>query len=254
MNAWMQRMGVSFLPILGLLFLWEVIARMGYINPLLFPPPSIVIQALWGLLRSGVLLWDAAISLWRVLVGLGIGILLGVITGLLTGRMNAFDIVLSPIIHALRPLPPVAIIPLVIVWFGIDDAAKIFSIALATFFPVWLNAHNGARHIAKEYFWSAELLTSSPSIIFFYVVLPGAMPMVVTGIRSAISTSFIMVFVSELAGAHSGLGYRISITQLSYRVDQMIAALVILSLLSALCDALFTKGIAFLFPWLTPKQ
>lgn len=251
MSALWRRVGLSCVPILALLLLWEAVSRSALINPLLFPPPTIVARALWDLIRSGVLAWDAVVSLWRVLAGLIAGILAGLVTGLLTGRIRALERILSPVIHVLRPLPPVAIIPLIIVWFGIDDAAKIFSIALAVFFPVWLNTHIGAQRVAQEYLWSAELLTRSRAAIFARVVLPAALPFIVAGIRAAISTAFIMVFVSELAGAQSGLGYRISITQLAYRIDQMIAALVVLALLSALCDRLFTGTIARLFPWLS---
>ncbi|OGJ57519.1 hypothetical protein A2881_03685 [Candidatus Peribacteria bacterium RIFCSPHIGHO2_01_FULL_55_13] len=254
MSAHVKRIGLLCAPVVALLFVWEIISRSAVINPLLFPPPSLVALALWELIRNGVLIVDAAVSLWRVLAGLSIGILLGVSTGLLTGRMQTLDSVMSPAINFLRPLPPVAIIPIVIVWLGIDDAAKIFSIALAVFFPVWLNTHIGAQRVVQEYLWSAELLTRSKFTIFSRVVLPAALPFIVAGVRTAISTAFIMVFVSELAGAQSGLGYRISITQLAYRVDQMMAGLVVLALFSALCDRVFTRTVLRLFPWLSLHQ
>lgn len=254
MSAHLKRIGFLFAPVVGLLLIWEIVSRSAIINPLLFPPPSLVVVALWGLIRSGVLIMDAAVSLWRVLAGLSLGILLGISTGLLTGRIRTLDRVMSPVINFLRPLPPVAIIPLIIVWFGIDDAAKIFSIAIAVFFPVWLNTHIGAERVAQEYLWSAELLTRSKFTIFSRVVLPAALPFIVAGVRTAISTAFIMVFVSELAGAESGLGYRISITQLAYRIDQMMAGLIVLTLLSAVCDRVFTKTVLRLFPWLSLRQ
>lgn len=253
MNTAGKRIGLSFLPIVCCLLLWESISRTHVINPLLFPPPSAVILALWELILNGTLLTDTAISFWRVLAGLSVGIVVGIVCGLLTGRILPFDRALSPIIHSLRPLPPVAIIPLIIVWFGIGDTAKIFSIALASFFPVWLNTHLGAQQIPQEFLWSAGLLTTSRFNIFARVILPASLPFIIAGVRTAIAIAFIMVFVSELAGAESGLGYRISITQLAFRVDQMMAGLIVLSALSFLTDRMFLLLMRRMFPWTTLK-
>ena len=134
----MKRFLWFVLPIIVLIALWEFVSRSGFVNPALFPPPSRVAVALWRMITAGTLFSDLRDSLWRLLAGLFIGSAVGVILGLLTGRVKSFAAALSPIIQILRPLPPVAIIPLVIVWFGIDDGAKIFSIAFAVFFPVWI--------------------------------------------------------------------------------------------------------------------
>lgn len=219
---------------------WEVLSRIGLVNFLLFPPPSVVASALFQYCVSGVLFSDLGSSLWRLLWGMIIGSFTGIFFGFLTGRINIFARILEPIIQVFRSFPPVAIIPLVIVWFGIGDGAKIFSISFAVFFPVWLNTHLGARDIPQSFLWSASLLTRSKAKIFRSVVFPAVLPNIIAGIRTSIAVGFIMVFVSELAGASSGLGYRISITQLSYRTDEMIAGLFVLGLLGALTDRGFT--------------
>lgn len=237
------------LPIIVVAALWELVSRSGFVSPALFPPPSKVAIALWGMITAGTLFSDLRDSLWRLLAGLFIGSAIGVVFGLLTGRIKSFAAALSPIIQILRPLPPVAIIPLVIVWFGIDNSAKIFSIAFAVFFPVWLNTHIGARQIPQVFLWGAKLLTNSSVKIFRRVVFPASIPFIMAGIRTGIAISFIMVFVSELAGASSGLGYRISITHLAYRLDEMIAVLIVLGVLGAIADQLFVVGARKLFPW-----
>jgi ABC-type nitrate/sulfonate/bicarbonate transport system permease component len=237
------------LPIVFVGLLWELISRTSLVNPFLFPPPSKVISALWEMIKSGDLFADIRDSLWRLILGLLSGSVIGVVFGLITGRIKRFASLFVPIIQILRPLPPVAIIPLVIVWFGIDNGAKIFSIAFAVFFPVWINTYVGAQQIPQIFIWSAELLTKSTIKIFHKVILPATLPFIVTGIRTGIAVSFIMIYVSELAGASSGLGYRISIAQLSYRIDEMIATLIVLGALGAILDQIFVRLTRRIFPW-----
>lgn len=239
------------LPIIVVSILWEFISRSGFVNASLFPPPSKVAVALWGMIVSGTLITDLMDSLWRLVVGLVIGSSLGISFGLITGRSKSFARALNPIIQVLRPLPPVAIIPLIIVWFGIDDGAKIFSIAFAVFFPVWIGAYLGAQQIPQTFLWSARLFAISKLRMFREVIFPASLAFIISGIRTAIAIGFVMVFVSELSGASSGLGYRISISSLSYRIDEMIAALIVLGGIGAFTDQLFVFAIRRVFPWLT---
>ncbi len=250
-------------PVLVVCIAWEAIAVSGFMNQSLFPPPTKVAHAFVSLVKSGMLLSDLRASVWRLMVGLAIGSLGGVTTGLMTGRVKAIAAVLTPIIQLIRPLPPVALIPLIIVWFGIGDEAKIISIAYAVFFPVWVNTHIGAEQIPKVYMWRARLLMPSPINRLACVLLPASLPylfkrlifhaslpFIIAGIRIGIAFAFIMVFVSELAGASQGLGYRISVAHLSYRIDEMIAALMVLGVLGAFTDHVFIKGVKWRYPWL----
>lgn len=240
-----------FISPIVFLILWEILSRSGLVSIALFPPPSTVAIALWQMIISGTLFSDLTDSLWRLITGLFLGSLFGIAIGLSTGRNKVLEKIFSPIIQILRPLPPVAIIPLVIVWFGIDNGAKIFSIAFAVFFPVWLNTHTGARRVAREFLWSAQILSSSSLKIFHSVIFPSSIPFIIVGIRTAIAIGFIMVFVSELSGSSGGLGYRISITSLAYRIDEMMAALIILGLLGAITDHVFVYTTNKMFPWIT---
>ncbi|MEK7069081.1 MAG: ABC transporter permease [Patescibacteria group bacterium] len=237
-------------PILTILALWEVVSRTSVVNPALFPPASQVASAFGNMITSGTLSSDLSASVWRLLAGLCVGSVIGILLGLLTGRIRSLAHALAPIIHILRSIPPVAIIPLVIVWFGIGDGAKIFSIAFAVFFPVWINTHVGAEQVQRVFLWKAKLAGLGTLATIRTIALPSATPFIITGIRNGIALAFIMIFVSELAGASSGLGYRISITQLAYRIDEMIAALIVLGALGALTDQLFVFGTRKIFPWL----
>src|SRR3989338_9612255 len=182
----MKRFLWFILPIVFTLVLWEIISRSSFVSPALFPPPSKVFVALWGMVTAGTLFSDLYHSLWRLLAGLVIGSTVGVCIGLLTGRIKFFATALLPIIQILRPLPPVAIIPLIIVWFGIGDGAKIFSIAFAVFFPVWINTHIGALQIPHAFLWGAKLLTNSLAKTIREVVFPATLPFTIAGIRTGI--------------------------------------------------------------------
>ena len=236
-------------PVLVAALGWEVVSRLEVVNPRMFPPPSVVGQAFFEWAQSGDLLTDISASCVRALLGLLLGGGVGLILGLITGRTQWVSASITPIVQLLRPLPPVALIPLIIVWLGIGNTAKIFSISFAAFFPVWMNTHLGVRNIASIYLWSASLLTKSHTKILLRIIVPATIPSIIAGIRTAIPVAFIMVFVSEIAGASSGLGYRISVCHLAYRIDMMIAALAVLAATGAIVDWLFAKTVAVLLPW-----
>lgn len=250
----MKKIWQTGFSILSLLVIWEIVSRSQFVPISLFPPPTKVALAFVEMGRSGELLRDIQASLWRAVVGFGLGSAVGICTGLLTGRIKVLNNYLSPVIQLFRPLPPVAIIPLIIVWFGIGEASKIFSIAFAVFFPVWINTHLGSQEIPKTFLWSAKTLRVAGLRVLWKVIFPAALPFIVAGLRTGIAMAFIMVFVSELAGASAGIGYQISVSQLAYRVDRMMAALILLGLFGALADLLLTRWAWWQFPWLKPGQ
>ena len=235
----------------GTVFLfWEAASRFEAVSSRLFPPPSAVVIAIVKIKLSGELWANASVSLCRAAVGFFLGCTVGIVIGLLTGRIKSLDAFVSPLIQLVRPLPPVAIIPLVIVWLGIGELAKIWSIAFAVFFPVCAGAHQGARTVPATYLWAAKSLGLDKIRTFLRVILPSSLPTIVTGIRAGISMTFVTVFVSELAGASSGIGYAINTYQLAYRTDFMMAYIVVLAAIGAACDQIVTRTIRWIFPWL----
>lgn len=241
---------VYFLPILIFLIFWELISRYGPVDRVLFPPPSTTAFSWCIMLANGTLLFDIKESLWRLIIGLLIGGSSGVFIGLLTGRVRAINSILTPLIQIIRPLPPVAIIPLVIIWLGIDNTAKIFTITFGSFFPLWISAHIGAGRVPQIFLWTARTLKISKIKLFWKVILPATSPFIFTGVRTSLAVSFAMIFVSEIAGASSGIGYRIAATQSVYRIDQMMAALATLAILGAIFDQLIVFLAGKISPWL----
>ena len=238
------------LIVFAYLGIWESVARFEIVNPLLFPSPLTVFQAFCQWMSEGGLFQDLYASFFRLLSGFVVGGTVGIAIGMLTGRVTLVRQLLGPLIQFLRPLPPVAIIPMIIVWLGIGDTAKIFSISFAVFFPVWINTHMGALSIPESYLWSANLLSKSKLKIVVKVLMPAALPHIVAGLRTSIAIAFIMVYVSEIAGPSSGIGYQISISHLAYRIDKMIAALIVLTLFGAAADFVFINTINLIFPWM----
>lgn len=245
----------SVLAIAGVLVIWEIASRSGTVNALLLPAPSQVARAFIDLVQSGALLRDVAISVRRAFLGFVAGSVVGTALGLLTARVSLIRSLLNPLLQMARALPPVAIIPLVILWFGIGDVAKIWSISFAVLFPVWISTHTGAGRVPAVYLWAARSFGFTRGKELLRIVLPSSLPFIEAGLRTGVAVAFVMVFVSELAGADSGLGYEIAVAQLAYRVDQMLAALIVLALLAALSDYILLRTTRRLFPWLreTPQ-
>lgn len=241
---------LALLSALLTLGLWELSAFGEWLNPRLVPPPSRIGAAFAEWVSSGEFRRDFLASIWRVGAGLGLGTALGIGLGLLTGRLILLNRVLSPALNLLRAFPPVALLPVFITFLGIGNTSKIAAIAFGCLFPVWVNTHIGAGSVPEEYMQSARLMTRSQGRVFARIVLPAALPWLVGGIRLAIAMSFIMLYVSELAGASAGLGYAIVSNHLAYRFDKMFAALFFLGSLSAVSDMLFNRWVQKRFPWL----
>ena len=239
----------SIAAIVAIFLIWQILSAVGAINTVLIPPPTKVFSAIIEWAKSGELFTDFTTSIWRAITGLLIGSALGIFLGLLTGRNRIINLILTPVLNVFKAFPPVAMLPVFITFFGIGDFSKIFSISFATIFPLWVNTHLGSSTIPVEFIRSATLMTKSRKKIFFRVIIPASMNSIIAGFRISIAISFIMLYVSELAGASSGLGYQISSSQLSYRMDRMLGALIVLGLTASLIDFIFTKIVKHFFPW-----
>ena len=244
-----SRLLVVLLPLPILIIFWELLSRSGIFNIHLFPPPSACLRALIASAMSGELLRDAWYSVQRIVVGYSLGVTIGLIAGICTGRSAIVNATLGQIFHILRPLPPVAMVPLAVLWFGLGEASKYFLIAWGSFFPLWINSHLGISAVDQKYIWAAKSLGASKRSILQEIILPGALPLIIAGMRTSIAIAFICVFVGEMAGAYEGIGFRISMAHLVFRADKMISLLVILGILGAIADWGFTRLVCKLFPW-----
>src|SRR6266545_4978011 len=194
---------------LTLLLLWEALSRAGVFNPIILPAPSRVLIRWIDYAKSGELPRDAVSSLYRVVMGFLIGTLLALPLGLAMGASRRAYSLLNPVLQVLRPIPPIAYIPLSILWFGLGNPPAFFLISLGAFFPVLVNTIAGVRNVDAIYIRAAQNLGANEATLFRRVILPAAMPYILTGIRVGIGVAFIVVIVAEMTAVNKGLGYRI---------------------------------------------
>lgn len=221
--------------------LWELISRSGVVNEILFPPPSLVFLAVieWGL--HGELLTDFLMSISRVLIGFVSGALVGMVVGVLTGRYVLLSNLLTPVFQLLRPIPPIAFVPIVILWFGLSEIGKYFLVFWGVFFTVWIAAHIGVQRVEKDLVRAAMTLGTPERRMLREVLLPGSLPSILVGLRTSVSISFYTLVAAELAGTFSGLAYRIDIAQQNLQMGQMMGGLVVLGIISYTADKAFDK-------------
>jgi len=207
-------------------------------NPLFLPAPWVVIGALLELAQKGQLWVHVAATLERVAVGFAAGAVLALALGLLAGQIRAVRNVVEPVIELLRPIPPLAVLPLFIVWVGIGEASKVGFITYATFFPMFVTTVHGVTQIDGRLLRAAQSLGARPRHLFLRVILPAALPDVLTGLRLGVALSFFVIVISEFVGAESGLGYLINDGRNFFLVPQMLGAAVLLGLLGYTGNAL----------------
>ena len=188
-------------------------------------------------LLSGELLTDAVSSLYRVLVGFLVGAALALPLGLAMGASPRAHQLLNPLMQVLRPIPPIAYIPLAILWFGLGNPPAVFLIALGAFFPVLMNTIAGVRNVDGIYLRAARNLGAGRATLFRRVILPAAMPYILTGMRIGIGTAFIVVIVSEMIAVNDGLGYRILEAREFMWSDKIIAGMITIGLLGLAIDS-----------------
>lgn len=221
------------------LLLWELVSRSGVVNQALFPPPTLIAIALFEWARSGVLWIDLWMSVSRVVVGFLLGGLAGAVVGILTGRYRFVSNMLTPVFQLLRPIPPIAFVPIVILWFGLSEVGKYFLVFWGVFFTVWIAAHLGVQRVSPDLIRMAQSLGTPERRMMREVLLPGALPYIFVGLRTSVSISFYTLVAAELAGTFSGIAYRIDIAQQNLQMGQMMGGLVVLGVISFLADRAF---------------
>jgi ABC-type nitrate/sulfonate/bicarbonate transport system permease component len=232
-----RRTAVSWrvISLLAFVALWSLAGGLVELtrpfNPLFLPAPWVVIGALLDLARKGQLWLHVGATLERVAIGFAAGAVLAVALGLLAGQVRAVRNIIEPVVELLRPIPPLAVLPLFIVWVGIGETSKIGFITYATFFPMFVTTVHGVTQIDGRLLRAAQSLGARPHHLFFRVILPAALPDVLTGLRLGVALSFFVIVISEFVGAESGLGYLINDGRNFFLVPQMLGAAVLLGLL-----------------------
>ena len=228
--------------VLGFLLLWSlasgVVIAGKLFNPIFLPGPWLVAEALIALAAKGQLGGHLMATLQRVAIGFTTGAVLATGLGLVCGHVRALRNVVEPVVEMLRPIPPLAMLPLFIVWVGIGEASKVGFITYATFFPMFLVTVHAVRQLDPLLIRAAQSLGARPAQIFFRVILPAALPEMLTGIRLGVALSFFVIVISEFIGAEHGLGFLINDGRNFFLVPQMLGAAIVLGLLGYAGNAL----------------
>lgn len=216
---------------LAVLCLWDVTTRYGWFETTILPSPGAVFVTFVRLVRTGELIGDAAISLWRVFVGFLVASVLGIALGLLTGASPRFRQYGAPLLEMLRPIPPVAFVPIAVLWFGIGNRPAFFLVAFGAFFPIFTNALAGISSVSPIHRDAARCLGAGRRLMLTDVVLPASLPYLVAGLKTGLGTAWFCVIVAELVGAQSGLGYMIQLSRLTLQSEKVLCGMVAIGLL-----------------------
>jgi len=225
------------LPV-AVLAAWELASIQGWLSSRVLPEPLAVLQAFERLLRSGELTQHVLVSTGRALAGLAVGGGLGLLLGLLTGSVRTAETLLDTSLQMLRNIPALALIPLVILWFGIDESAKLFLVAVGVFFPVYLNTFHGIRSVDAGLIEMARSYGLSGWQLYRQVILPGALPSILVGLRFALGLMWVLLIVAETISAQSGIGYLTMNAREFLQTDVVLVGILLYALLGKLADVL----------------
>jgi NitT/TauT family transport system permease protein len=220
---------------------------LAYLKPMQPYDPAASSYLAWFF--SGELVHDAAASLFRVLTGFVIGAGLALPFGLVMGVSRTAYALVNPLLQVLRPIPPIAYIPLAILWFGLGNPPAFFLISLGAFFPVVMNTISGVRTVDAIYVRAARNLGASGATLFWRVILPAATPHIMTGIRVGFGVAFIVVIVAEMIAVNNGLGYRILEAREFFWSDKIIAGMISIGLLGLAIDTALHRLSDHLLRW-----
>jgi sulfonate transport system permease protein len=225
------------IPLL-LLLLWQFFSWKGIIPERILPAPTDVFQAGGTLFLSGELIDHITISLNRALIGFLIGGALGFIFGILNGVFKMSELLFDTSIQMLRNIPHLALIPLVILWFGIDETSKIFLVALGVLFPIYINTYHGIKSVDKGLIEMGKAYGLRGPSLFFTIILPGALSSILVGIRFSLGVMWLTLIVAETISAHSGIGYMAMNAREFMQMDVIVLAIVLYALFGKLSDVI----------------
>jgi ABC-type nitrate/sulfonate/bicarbonate transport system permease component len=240
--------GVSLIA--ALLLLWELSARSGWIVSDYWPPVSHILAAAVAQLAGGEILVSLAATLRRAAIGYVAASVAGITLGIVLARNRALRYGLLPLIEIVRPMPTPAVIPPLILFLGVDDALKIFIVALASFFPIFTNTFVGVASIDDTLIQTARTFRTSSIRMLYGVILPATLPAIAAGLRTATSLCLVVAVLSEMIAGSSGIGYYLVEMQYAMRPDLMYAAVFYLALTGYALNRGFLALEARLIPWI----
>lgn len=232
-----------------LIVIWQFSSSQGWLQSRVLPSPSAVVLAFWNLLLSGELIEHVRVSAGRALLGLFIGGGLGLLLGLLNGSSKIASNLLDSTLQMIRNIPALALIPLVILWFGIDETAKLFLVAVGVFFPIYVNTYHGIRSVDPQLIEMGKSYGLSRGQLYKEIILPGAMPSILVGLRFSLGLVWVLLIVAETISAQSGIGYMTMNAREFLQTDVVLVGILLYALLGKLADS-FAKALErYLLRW-----
>jgi ABC-type nitrate/sulfonate/bicarbonate transport system permease component len=246
--------GLTLMSLAGGLVLWWAAVASGLANPVLMPPPGTVLRAIVEMIADGTLAVHIGVSVARALGGFLLAVVIGVPVGILVGRSARAYAVIDPWIELARPVPPIAILPLVVLWFGIGEESKLVVVLYGALFPILLNTVHGVRSVDNGLIRAARALGASERQIFYLVVLPAAVPSVLTGLRLGAGMAIFVLVAAELLGSTSGLGWLIMDAREHFFTDRIMVGIVALGLVGYLINRGLIQLEHRLVRWRPPQE
>ncbi len=229
---------ISWLAPVALVVVWETLARCGWLSPQVLPAPSKVMNTAWRLTLNGSLPRDLGTSLARAAIGFLIGGGIGFVLGTLVGFSRFAEAAIDRSVQMLRAIPFLALLPLVIVWFGVGEGQKIFLVALGVAFPIYINTVLGIRQVDPKLIELGRVRGLGALQLIRRIILPGALPSILTGVRYALATAWLALVVAETIGAQSGLGFLAMDAREFLRTDVIVLAIALYALIGIVADSI----------------
>ena len=247
-----KHIGRRLLPWLVPIFLigiWQVASMTGLLESRVLPAPTAVVSAFWGLLVSGELWKHVQVSAGRAIISLLIGGGLGLFLGLLNGSSKVASTLLDTTLQMIRNIPALALIPLVILWFGIDESAKLFLVAIGVFFPIYINTYHGIRSVDPQLIEMGKSYGLTRWQLYKEIILPGALPSILVGLRFALGLVWVLLIVAETISAQAGIGYMTMNAREFLQTDVVLVGILLYALLGKLADVLAVGLEKYLLRW-----
>lgn len=238
MRKWYKNQLVPWLFPVLMIVLWQILGQSNVISSSILPTPLEVLDAAVELTISGKLQDHVLISTQRALIGFLIGGIIGFILGLLNGTIKIFERTVDTTIQMIRTIPHLALIPLVILWFGIGESAKIFLVALGVMFPVYINTFSGIQNVDRKLIEMGKVYGLSNWELFANIILPGALSSILVGIRYALGVMWMSLIVAETIGTDSGIGFLATNAREFMQMDIVVLTIVLYAILGKLSDVI----------------
>jgi NitT/TauT family transport system permease protein/sulfonate transport system permease protein len=229
------------LGLLAFFAVWQIVTGFGFVDGFLLPSPVGVAEALWQLSLDGSLWVHLAASLQRVAVGFLLACVVGLILGMICGWWRTASDYVRPVIEALRPIPPLAWIPITILWFGLGDASSYFLVFLGAVFPAFVATYTAVRSLDQNQMNAALCLGARPWQLFWDVLIPASLPIILPGLRIALGVGWMCVVTAELIAAQTGLGYMIQQSRMLFQINNVVAGMVTIGLVGFAMSAVLER-------------